>query len=486
MQLKIFLWFLIAVGAVFSSVSAGAQAPASPPARAVLGVILRELSADDAQTLGTKGVQGAFVQAVVPNGPAEKAGLRAGDIIVSANRQAVASGAQLVQMIGGRNPGDVVELVVIRGGRRQTMSVMLVAAPPGSPAPRAPAPTQAQPASPTRPAGGSPSAGMVRFRPFSVRDSQLNNMEAVRLLVPTDWRVQGGIHWRHDRAILATAVLRIFNPNASEELNLLPIEQFAQSNPGYGFGIGSIYLGSELQPAMDPQTFVARVVMPRYRREIGPATPVGGGELPAVAQAAQTPGMPSQTRAGRFRFSYTLAGRQMEEDVYCVLGYTSAPAVQTVYWSAAHLYSMRAERGQLDQKTKLMQAIASSSRINLQWFNAYLQVWEMWKANVMQSIQNAGHLSRYIAGINNEITAMNRQAWEQQQASQDRISRRFSEYIRGVDTYQNPLTNQPVQLPGGYGRAWTNASGEYIVSDSASYNPNIGATTNWQPLQRVP
>src|SRR5262245_10643046 len=176
----------------------------------------------------------------------------------------------------------------------------------------------------------------------------------------------------------------------------------------------------------------------------------------------------------------------MEEDVYCGLGHTPVPQVQSIYWSSMQLSSIRAGRGQLDQKTKLMQAIVSSSRINLQWFNAYLQVWEMWKANVMQSIQNAGHLSRYVAGINNQISAMNRQAWEQQQASQDRISRRFSEYVRGVDTYQNPATNQPVQLPGGYGRAWTNALGEYIVSDSPSYNPNLGSSTNWQPLQRVP
>jgi hypothetical protein len=319
---------------------------------------------------------------------------------------------------------------------------------------------------------------------LSVRDPQLNNMEALRLLVPADWRVEGGIVWRHDRAILATAVMRIFN--GSEELNLLPIEQFAQVNPGYGFGVGSNYLGSELQPAMDPQTFVARIVMPRYRRQLGAVTPVGGEELPNVAQAAQSAGMPPQMRAGRFRFAYALANRQMEEDVYCVLGYTPVPAVQSIYWSPMQLYSIRAERGQLEHKSKLMQAMVSSSRINLQWFNAYLQVWEMWKANVMQSIQNAGHLSRYIAGINNQISAMNRQAWEQQQGSQDRISRRFSEYIRGVDTYQNPVTNQPVQLPGGYGRAWTNALGEYIVSDSPSYNPNLGSSTNWQPLQRVP
>jgi hypothetical protein len=479
----------LGIAAVFIHAVAGAQS-AAPAPRAVIGVALRELSPEETQ----RGVQGAFVQTVVPNGSAEKAGVRPGDIIVGANRQAVASAAQLVQMIGGRNPEDVVELVVLRSSRRQTIRVTLAPSVSAQGTPRAAQsatlPAQGEPpaqsAASAPHAGGSASAGMIRLRPFSVRDPQLNNMEALRLLVPADWRVDGGILWRHDRAILATAVLRIFNPQGSEELNLLPVEQFAQSNPGYGFGIGSNYLGSELQPAMDPQTFVSRIVMPRYRRQIGPVTPSGGGELPAVAQAVQTPGMPSQMRAGRFRFSYSLAGRQIEEDVYCVLSYTSAPAVQSIYWSPAHLYSIRAERGQLDQKTKLMQAIVSSSRINLQWFNAYLQVWEMWKANVMQSIQNAGNLSRYISGINNQITAMNKEAWEQQQASHERISRRFSEYVRGVDTYQNPATHQPVQLPGGYGRAWTNALGEYIVSASSSYNPNIGSSTNWQPLQRVP
>ena len=44
--------------------------------------------------------------------------------------------------------------------------------------------------------------------------------------------------------------------------------------------------------------------------------------------------------------------------------------------------------------------------------------------------------SRYIAGINNQITTTNWQAWEQQQASYVRIGRCFSESIRGIDTYQ--------------------------------------------------
>jgi hypothetical protein len=117
---------------------------------------------------------------------------------------------------------------------------------------------------------------------------------------------------------------------------------------------------------------------------------------------------------------------------------------------AALLNPRRAQRARSEDQAYAGHCLFDPNQLAM--YNAYLQVWEMWKANVMQSIQNAGHLSRYIAEINNQITATNRQAWEQQQASYDRISRRFSEYTRGVDTYHNPVTNQPIQLPGGYGR----------------------------------
>ena len=223
-ELRMLVWFIVAIGAVSIDAVAAAQSGARAP-RAALGVMLRDLNADEAQS----GIQGAVVQAVVPNGAAEKAGVRAGDIIVGANREAVANGAQLMQMIGARTPGDSIELVVVRSGRRQTISVALMAPvpaqgtlPPGQTQP------PAQPSSPAPLTQGSAPASMIRFRPFSIRDPQLNNMEALRLLVPAEWRVEGGIVWRHDRAILATAVLRIFNPTGSEELNFLPIEQFAQ------------------------------------------------------------------------------------------------------------------------------------------------------------------------------------------------------------------------------------------------------------------
>jgi hypothetical protein len=72
--------------------------------------------------------------------------------------------------------------------------------------------------------------------------------------------------------------------------------------------------------------------------------------------------------------------------------------------------------------------------------------------------------------------------WEQRQEAQDRIGRNFSDYIRGVERFHDPLAGKEVELPAGYGRAWSNNLGEYIVSDSPGYNPNVGSNLHWQEL----
>jgi hypothetical protein len=53
-----------------------------------------------------------------------------------------------------------------------------------------------------------------------------------------------------------------------------------------------------------------------------------------------------------------------------------------------------------------------------------------------------------------------------------------------VDTYKNPYEDRPVQLPAGYNDAWVNGRGEYILSNEAGYNPNVGDTTEWRRMDR--
>jgi membrane-associated protease RseP (regulator of RpoE activity) len=68
---------------------------------------------------------GALVTDVVNGGPAERADLRRGDIIVEINGQPLSEGENVAEMIQKYKPGDKVELRVIRDGRSQVFTVKL-------------------------------------------------------------------------------------------------------------------------------------------------------------------------------------------------------------------------------------------------------------------------------------------------------------------------------------------------------------------------
>ena len=61
-------------------------------------------------------------------------------------------------------------------------------------------------------------------------------------------------------------------------------------------------------------------------------------------------------------------------------------------------------------------------------------------------------------------------------------SDKFSESIRGVETYNNPATSESVQLPSGYSNVWVNTSGEYFLSNEGGLDPNVGSTLTYTQL----
>lgn len=71
------------------------------------------------------GTNGALVQKVVEDSPAERAGLRAGDIIVAVNDEQVSTERSLPDIIGQYRPGDSVRLTVQRGGEEIKVEVRL-------------------------------------------------------------------------------------------------------------------------------------------------------------------------------------------------------------------------------------------------------------------------------------------------------------------------------------------------------------------------
>ena len=91
---------------------------------------------------------GAVVKEILPDSPAAKAGLQAGDKLVSIDGAAVSDPAHLLSLMGRYLSGDKVELVVRRGEESKTLEATLADAPP--PMPMMP---------PTPPAGEQPKDG---------------------------------------------------------------------------------------------------------------------------------------------------------------------------------------------------------------------------------------------------------------------------------------------------------------------------------------
>lgn len=91
--------------------------------RGRIGVQLQELTQDLATSLGLKEAQGALVAAVQRGGPADKGGLKPGDVIVAYNEQPVQTTADLARLVGGTRPGTTANAKVWRNGDSVTVKI---------------------------------------------------------------------------------------------------------------------------------------------------------------------------------------------------------------------------------------------------------------------------------------------------------------------------------------------------------------------------
>ncbi|HAS62869.1 MAG TPA: serine endoprotease DegQ [Vibrio sp.] len=93
--------------------------------RGMLGVQGGEVTSELAEALGYESSKGAFVSQVMPDSAAEKAGLEAGDIIVSVNDKAISSFHELRAKIGTLGAGKEIELGILRDGKEMSFDVVL-------------------------------------------------------------------------------------------------------------------------------------------------------------------------------------------------------------------------------------------------------------------------------------------------------------------------------------------------------------------------
>jgi Do/DeqQ family serine protease len=93
--------------------------------RGYVGISFTELDPDVAAQLNTKVTNGLYVRDLVPNGGAQQAGIKAGDVIVKVDGSPVYESSDLQERVGELKPGDKITLTVLRDGSDKNFTVTL-------------------------------------------------------------------------------------------------------------------------------------------------------------------------------------------------------------------------------------------------------------------------------------------------------------------------------------------------------------------------
>jgi serine protease Do/serine protease DegQ len=93
--------------------------------RGLLGVNISPVTPDIAQALGLPAASGALVMQVIEGSAAEKAGIKAGDVITSVNGAAVRSATELRNSIGLMRVGDRVNISLLRDGQSKSVTAVV-------------------------------------------------------------------------------------------------------------------------------------------------------------------------------------------------------------------------------------------------------------------------------------------------------------------------------------------------------------------------
>ena len=93
--------------------------------RGYLGVMIQNLTPDLRESFGLKENEGVLISDVIEGSPAEKAGLKRGDVVIQFNGKKVKDVSEFRNMVALTPPGTKVKILVMRNGKRREFKVVL-------------------------------------------------------------------------------------------------------------------------------------------------------------------------------------------------------------------------------------------------------------------------------------------------------------------------------------------------------------------------
>jgi len=318
---------------------------------------------------------------------------------------------------------------------------------------------------------------VIKLTRREIVDKEGTGLVAFTYLLPSDWTVQDRLYWEKADATLPIRMKAIMQSGDGN----MGVQIFPDVRAVYSTGPTGV---SGYPP---PQDIVSgmKALIAQERK---------GKNIQYVSQkivnnASQNTAQGFQTyQAGVIRIEYDENGLSMEEEFYGIMNVTSAVMpgaygnLTSVVWAMNGLFACKAEKGKLEACRKIAETVTTSSTVTKPFLNRLLQIIQLLSDQVYAQIYAAGQISRVISQTNDQMIANIDASYKQTQAAADQSSNQFSDYMRGVDRYSDG--GSEIQLPSGYDHAWINDRGEYILTNTAGWDPGTDFSGNWKQLER--
>lgn len=335
-----------------------------------------------------------------------------------------------------------------------------------------------------------------------VHDSEGMGEEALRLLVPNHWRFEGGVTWNMDR-FPAEAFTRysVTSPDAGSVFEQFPHATLFWSDDPL---LQQSYAqnGFTVMAPVGAEQALRELYLANYRPGASHAEVVELQPLPELArQTLQWQQLilnifgsisPFQfqyemrTDAARAKFRYQAAGQPMAEDVTLVISYFVAhiPSLigtkPAITWTATPT-SFRAPVAEMDNVLETFRVIAASRHDNPAWHEHITKLYAVITRDQLREQRAIFDRFQQIRQTQAETSDMMFESWQKRSQAYDRMFDNYSRSLRGVETYQDPVSSRQVELPNGYKHAWSNGS-DYVLSDDPAFNPNQESSQPWTEI----
>lgn len=347
-------------------------------------------------------------------------------------------------------------------------------------------PTQGQTGASTQPVKG------YKLKLLTVRDDQGTGLEVFQMLVPVGWQFQGGVRWLLDNpGMPATLACHVSNPQGGEAFEILPNLNFTWRPDGV-FSLGGKLFGAEVCQPVGIRDALRNFVLPRYRaifKDLRILKEEPLPDLPRLAKAEAAISPIGRAEGGKVRAAYSWNQWPFEEEIYGVVEVFRVPfqtmfgMSESITWFIDYLFSFRALAGKLDGMADLFGVMLRSLKANPEWTTAVRCIAQQLAQMQIQQIRHIGQIGEIYASTGRKMREQNLNDFYSRQATYDRLSTDWSRTIRDVDAFYDPNRDETVELPAGYGHAWANALGEYILTESTDFNPNVGSNLTWTEMK---